>query len=53
MKKLQQEGVGQGNAALEKAIEKLGSFSKREYELLILLTEGQTNQQISKNYIYP
>ncbi|WP_061143080.1 response regulator transcription factor [Peribacillus simplex] len=48
MKKLQQEGVGQGNAALEKAIEKLGSFSKREYELLILLTEGQTNQQISK-----
>ncbi|PRS40261.1 hypothetical protein C6W19_06140 [Bacillus sp. RJGP41] len=27
---------------------KLGAFSKREHELLILLTQGETNQQISK-----
>jgi DNA-binding NarL/FixJ family response regulator len=33
---------------LEKAIGKLGAFSKREHELLILLTQGETNQQISK-----
>ncbi|MGE7876380.1 LuxR C-terminal-related transcriptional regulator [Peribacillus muralis] len=48
MRKFQPEGIGQENVALDKAIESLGSFSKREYELLILLTEGQTNQQISK-----
>ncbi|MED3786355.1 LuxR C-terminal-related transcriptional regulator [Peribacillus frigoritolerans] len=33
---------------MEKAIGKLGAFSKREHELLILLTQGETNQQISK-----
>lgn len=47
MRKLQ-EGMGQENVALDKVIEKVGSFSKREYELLVLLTEGKTNQQISK-----
>ncbi|WP_285767629.1 response regulator transcription factor [Peribacillus sp. SI8-4] len=49
MRKLQQSGMGQENGAFEKAIKNLGSFSKREYELLFLLTEGQTNQQISEN----
>ncbi|MEY9865819.1 DNA-binding NarL/FixJ family response regulator [Peribacillus sp. B2I2] len=48
MKKLQQDGVEKSPVSLDKAIEKLGAFSKREYELLILLNEGQTNQQISK-----
>ncbi|MBR8646047.1 hypothetical protein KEH51_25525 [[Brevibacterium] frigoritolerans] len=28
----------------------MGAFSKREHELLILLTQGETNQQISKNF---
>ncbi|MEB2490078.1 LuxR C-terminal-related transcriptional regulator [Peribacillus frigoritolerans] len=36
------------DVTLEKAIGKLGAFSKREHELLILLTQGETNQQISK-----
>ncbi|MFS0762701.1 MULTISPECIES: response regulator transcription factor [Peribacillus] len=47
MKKLQQD-VERLPVTLDKAIEKLGAFSKREYELLILLTQGETNQQISK-----
>ncbi len=47
MKKLQQD-VERSPVTLDKAIEKLGAFSKREYELLILLTQGETNQQISK-----
>lgn len=47
MKKLQQD-VERSPVTLEKAIGKLGAFSKREYELLILLTKGETNQQISK-----
>lgn len=46
MKKLERD-VG-APVTLEKAIEKLGAFSKREHELLILLTQGETNQQISK-----
>ncbi|MGE6609466.1 LuxR C-terminal-related transcriptional regulator [Peribacillus sp. NPDC076916] len=47
MKKLQQDAE-RSPVTLDKAIEKLGAFSKREYELLILLTQGETNQQISK-----
>ncbi|MBT2645825.1 response regulator transcription factor [Bacillus sp. ISL-34] len=47
MKKLQQD-VERSPVTLDKAIEKLGAFSKREYELLVLLTQGETNQQISK-----
>ncbi|MGE7606675.1 LuxR C-terminal-related transcriptional regulator [Peribacillus frigoritolerans] len=47
MKKLEQD-VERSPVTLEKAIEKLGAFSKREHELLILLTQGETNQQISK-----
>lgn len=46
MKKLERD-VG-APVTLEKAIEKLGAFSKREHELLILLTQGETNQQIPK-----
>ncbi|MGZ9816075.1 LuxR C-terminal-related transcriptional regulator [Peribacillus simplex] len=47
MKRLQQD-VERSPVTLDKAIEKLGAFSKREYELLILITQGETNQQISK-----
>ncbi|MFJ7931181.1 LuxR C-terminal-related transcriptional regulator [Peribacillus sp. NPDC096448] len=47
MKKLQQD-VERSPVTLEKAIEKWGVFSKREHELLILLTQGETNQQISE-----
>ncbi|MBO1000163.1 response regulator transcription factor [Bacillus sp. SD075] len=47
MKKLQQD-VERSPVTLDMAIEKLGTFSKREYELIILLTQGETNQQISK-----
>ncbi|TDL90038.1 response regulator transcription factor [Vibrio vulnificus] len=48
MKKLQQDVERSPAVTLEKAIGKLGAFSKREHELLILLTQGETNQQISK-----
>ncbi|WP_230158624.1 response regulator transcription factor [Peribacillus sp. Bi96] len=48
MKKLQQDDEEKSSVPVDEVIEKLGAFSKREYELLILLTEGQTNQQISK-----
>ncbi|MEY8731389.1 LuxR C-terminal-related transcriptional regulator [Peribacillus frigoritolerans] len=47
MKKLERD-VERSPVTLEKAIGKLGAFSKREHELLILLTQGETNQQISK-----
>ncbi|MGE7904131.1 hypothetical protein ACQKNS_06975 [Peribacillus sp. NPDC094092] len=43
MKKLQQDAE-RSPVTLDKAIEKLGVFSKGEYELLILLTQGETNQ---------
>ncbi|MCY9003843.1 LuxR C-terminal-related transcriptional regulator [Peribacillus frigoritolerans] len=47
MKRLERD-VERSPVTLEKAIGKLGAFSKREHELLILLTQGETNQQISK-----
>ncbi|WP_370694031.1 MULTISPECIES: LuxR C-terminal-related transcriptional regulator [Peribacillus] len=47
MKKLQQD-VERSPVTLDKAIEKLWAFSKREYELLPLLIQGETNQQITK-----
>ncbi|MFC8560437.1 LuxR C-terminal-related transcriptional regulator [Peribacillus frigoritolerans] len=47
MKRLERD-VERSPVTLEKAIGKLGTFSKREHELLILLTQGETNQQISK-----
>jgi DNA-binding NarL/FixJ family response regulator len=47
MKKLERD-VERSPVTLEKAIGKLGAFSKREHELLILLTQGETDQQISK-----
>ncbi|MGE7594374.1 LuxR C-terminal-related transcriptional regulator [Peribacillus frigoritolerans] len=47
MKRLERD-VERSPVTLEKAIGKLGAFSKCEHELLILLTQGETNQQISK-----
>ncbi|CEG31305.1 response regulator transcription factor [Peribacillus simplex] len=49
MKKLERD-VERSPVTFEKAIEKLGAFSKREHELLILLTQSETNKQISKTF---
>ncbi|MFS0668346.1 hypothetical protein [Peribacillus frigoritolerans] len=51
MKRLERD-VERSPVTLEKAIGKLGAFSKREHELLILLTQGKTNQQIPQNFFY-
>lgn len=48
MKELQQDDRAIYPLTLEKTLEKLGEFSDREIELLILLTAGQTNRQISQ-----
>ncbi|WP_230137354.1 hypothetical protein, partial [Peribacillus frigoritolerans] len=51
MKRLERD-VERSPVTLEKAIGKLGTFSKREHELLILLTQVKRISKFPKNFFY-